>query len=91
MEWLIIAGLVVNGYFLNENLTGLYNQVEGLSFEVNELLAANESEEDTQNTWLSQMDEEVGFLQTAYGDFEDREQVLEKVNKGKILKLGARL
>jgi hypothetical protein len=91
MEWLIIAGLVVNGYFLNENLTGLYNQVEGLSFEVNELLAANESEEDTQNTWLSQMDEEVGFLQTAYGDFEDRVQVLEKVNKGKILKLGARL
>ena len=91
MEWLIIAGLVVNGYFLNENLTGLYNQVEGLSFEVNELLAANKSEEDTQNTWLSQMDEEVGFLQTAYGDFEDRVQVLEKVNKGKILKLGARL
>ena len=91
MEWLIIAGLVVNGYFLNENLTGLYNQVEGLSFEVNELLAANKSEEDTQNTWLSQMDEEVGFLQTAYGDFESRVQVLEKVNKGKILKLGARL
>jgi len=91
MEWLIIAGLVINGYFLNENLTGLYNQVEGLSFEVNELLAANKSEEDTQNTWLSQMDEEVGFLQTAYGDFESRVQVLEKVNKGKILKLGARL
>ena len=91
MEWLIISVLCLTNWITAVNLGDLENRVNFVEMQTQEQFAVIQTDIDDGLNWTYQLDDEVGFLQTAYDDFESRVQVLGKVNKGKILKLGARL